>query len=237
MRIRDRIKELRRVRASDLLPNPKNWRQHPTAQLDTLRGVLSEIGWADAALARETPDGLQPIDGHTRCDVAPDVEIPCLILDVTEDEADKVLATRDPLAAMAEMNAEALNDLLASISTQSEALQEMLEGLRVDTFDVSPAEFPTLPTGDKTTICTMMFSVTTDQRETIEEALKPPRMRSRSWTPATETAMGTPYGGWPRCILPTVNPNFFRLCRACCGRRCWEQRSCDEAEAGRHCNL
>jgi hypothetical protein len=32
MRIRDRIKELRRVPARDLLPNPKNWRSHPAAQ-------------------------------------------------------------------------------------------------------------------------------------------------------------------------------------------------------------
>jgi hypothetical protein len=30
--IRDRIIELRRVRAGDLLPNPKNWRRHPDVQ-------------------------------------------------------------------------------------------------------------------------------------------------------------------------------------------------------------
>jgi hypothetical protein len=29
MNIRDRIKELRRVRAGDLRPHPKNWRKHP----------------------------------------------------------------------------------------------------------------------------------------------------------------------------------------------------------------
>ena len=46
MQIRDRIKELRRVPASELLPNPKNWRTHPVAQQDALRGVLAEIGRA-----------------------------------------------------------------------------------------------------------------------------------------------------------------------------------------------
>ena len=45
MRIRDRIKELRRVKASDLLPNPKNWRTHPVAQQDALKGLLAEIGY------------------------------------------------------------------------------------------------------------------------------------------------------------------------------------------------
>ena len=32
MNIRDRIKELRRVRAGDLRPHPKNWRTHPEEQ-------------------------------------------------------------------------------------------------------------------------------------------------------------------------------------------------------------
>jgi hypothetical protein len=39
MKIRDRVKSLVRVRAGDLLPNPKNWRKHPKAQADALRGT------------------------------------------------------------------------------------------------------------------------------------------------------------------------------------------------------
>jgi len=57
MRIRDRIKELRRVKAKDLLPNPKNWRRHPKEQAEALRGLLTEVGYADALLARELPGG------------------------------------------------------------------------------------------------------------------------------------------------------------------------------------
>jgi len=53
MKIRDRIKELRRVKASELAPNPKNWRTHPQEQQDALRGVLAEIGYADALIAAE----------------------------------------------------------------------------------------------------------------------------------------------------------------------------------------
>jgi len=53
MMIRDRIRELRRVRAKDLLANPKNWRVHPKAQTAALRGLLAEVGYADALLARE----------------------------------------------------------------------------------------------------------------------------------------------------------------------------------------
>ena len=85
--IRDRIKELRRVRASELLPHPQNWRTHPDNQRAALRGILVEIGYADALLVRETSDGLQIIDGHLRAEITPDQKVPVLILDVTEEEA------------------------------------------------------------------------------------------------------------------------------------------------------
>jgi ParB-like chromosome segregation protein Spo0J len=130
MKIRDRIKELRRVPASQLIPNPRNWRTHPKSQQDALKGVLSEIGFADAAIARELPDGtLMLIDGHLRAETATDSPVPVLILDVTEEEADKLLVTLDPLAAMADTNAEALEAVLTDVETNSEAVSEMLSRL------------------------------------------------------------------------------------------------------------
>ena len=106
VKIRDRIKELRRVPASELHPNPLNWRTHPKEQLDAIRGILAEVGFAGAELARELPDGsLQLIDGHARAEVAGDAIVPVLVLDVTEDEAKKILATLDPIGAMATADA------------------------------------------------------------------------------------------------------------------------------------
>lgn len=132
MKIKDRIKELRRVKASELLPNPKNWRKHPEAQQNAMRGILAEVGIADAVLARETPDGLMLIDGHLRADIDPTVEWPVLVLDVTEAEADKILATHDPLAAMAETDAVQLDALLREVETGSQELADMLEKLAED---------------------------------------------------------------------------------------------------------
>lgn len=130
MKIRDRIKELRRVKASELVPNPKNWRTHPKEQQDALRGLLAEVGYADALLARELPDGgLMLLDGHLRAETAPDQVVPVLILDVDQSEADKILATLDPLAAMAGASTERLDALLHQIDTDSEPLQRMLADL------------------------------------------------------------------------------------------------------------
>ncbi len=110
--IRDRVVELRRVRARDLLPNPKNWRKHPEVQAGALRAMLEDIGYADALLVRETPVGLMLIDGHLRAETTPDEEVPVLVLDVSDAEADKLLATLDPLAGMAVADGEALARLL-----------------------------------------------------------------------------------------------------------------------------
>ena len=130
MLIRDRVKELRRVRASELRPNPRNWRTHPTAQQDALRGMLAEIGYAGALLARETDDGeLELIDGHLRAETTPDAIVPVLVLDVSAEEAAKLLATYDPLSQLAETNVEVLEDLLRDVATESEAVQAMLDDL------------------------------------------------------------------------------------------------------------
>lgn len=127
MNIRNRVKELRHIPASELRPNPKNWRTHPDAQKNALRGILAEVGMADACLARELPDGsLMLIDGHLRAETAADATVPVLVLDVTEAEADKILATLDPLAAMADSDAAKLDELLRNMDTGSEALQKLM---------------------------------------------------------------------------------------------------------------
>jgi len=51
---RDCIVELRRVRASELQPNPANWRRHPDLQGRALSRLLDEIGYADCLLAYPT---------------------------------------------------------------------------------------------------------------------------------------------------------------------------------------
>ena len=127
--IRDRIVELRRVKAGDLLPNPANWRTHPPAQRAALRGVLAEIGYASALLARETPEGLVLIDGHLRAGLNPKQTVPVLILDLDEQEADKLLATLDPLSAMARPDQDKLLTLLQTVQFQDKAVMDMLEAL------------------------------------------------------------------------------------------------------------
>jgi len=130
MKIRDRIKELRRVKASLLRPHPNNWRAHPQRQQDALRGVLAEVGYADALLARELPDGtLELIDGHLRAETTPEMEVPVLIVDLDDREAAKLLALHDPLAGLAEPDHDVLAALLQDVETDSEAVRTLLDDM------------------------------------------------------------------------------------------------------------
>lgn len=141
MKIRDRIKEFRRVPAGDLIPNPKNWRTHPAAQRDVLKGVLAEVGMADAVLVRELPEGgLMLVDGHLRAETAGDALVPVLVLDVNEAEADKLLATFDPLSAMAEIDTDRLDELLRDLDTSSDAIRDMLSELASQAGIIPPDE-------------------------------------------------------------------------------------------------
>ncbi|MDB5347079.1 MAG: hypothetical protein JWP89_5456 [Schlesneria sp.] len=99
MQLRDRIKSLVRVKAGDLLPSPKNWRVHTDNQRNVLQSLLAQVGLVDAVLVRETENGLQLIDGHLRALLDGEAMLPALILNVTDEEADLILAMFDPVSA------------------------------------------------------------------------------------------------------------------------------------------
>ena len=126
MAVRNRITDLRFVPANDLKADPRNWRRHPQSQRDALQAMLDRVGYADAVIARETPDGLMLVDGHLRADLEPGAEIPVLVTDLDEDEAGEVLATLDPLAAMAETDTEALQALVVGLADQADDALDLL---------------------------------------------------------------------------------------------------------------
>ncbi|MCA9247355.1 MAG: DNA modification methylase [Planctomycetales bacterium] len=126
---RDRIQKLVRIPAGQLRPNPRNWRTHPDTQRRALRTMLDEVGYADALLARETAGGLELVDGHLRADLDPEAIVPVLVLDLNEAEANLVLATLDPLAAMAEADCDKLSVLLDDLHLANDELSAHLSKL------------------------------------------------------------------------------------------------------------
>lgn len=124
--------ELRLVymKPEDIQPHEMNWRRHPQAQEAALSDLLGEVGWAGALLYNEATGRL--IDGHCRRKVAKtrrDEKVPVLVGNWTEDQERKILATLDPIAAMATSDADALSALLDSVTTDSPDIQALLDSL------------------------------------------------------------------------------------------------------------
>lgn len=128
MNIRNRIIERKKIAGRDILENPDNWRGHPAHQVQALHEIIDEVGIARTVLAyySERYDGkLVLIDGHARIREYPDVEWDVDILDVTDEEADKLLLALDNVGDAAKIKLDMLKKLRGNVKT-GEALSVLI---------------------------------------------------------------------------------------------------------------
>jgi DNA modification methylase len=121
-----------------LLANPANWRLHPKEQQDALAGVLSEVGWVQDIIVNRRSGHV--VDGHLRISLAlreAARSVPVVYVDLDPAEEALILATLDPLAAMATTDEAKLAELLADITLPDEA---ELEGLAALLASLGPDE-------------------------------------------------------------------------------------------------
>lgn len=111
----------------ELKKHPENPRLHPQHQIDALQESLDTIGWVDAVKVNTTTGHI--IDGHARVDqaIANNETVPVLWITLTEDEERYMLATHDPIAALAEFDSQLLAGLVDTINIESQGLLGFLE--------------------------------------------------------------------------------------------------------------
>lgn len=110
-----------------LLAHPQNWRIHPKYQQDALRGVLTEIGFVQSVIVNKRTGNL--CDGHMRVMVAmrEGVEkIPVVYVDLTVEEENVVLASMDPIGAMAKVDKEKYDELISGVQANDGNLADLL---------------------------------------------------------------------------------------------------------------
>jgi DNA modification methylase len=113
-----------------LLANPANWRIHPKAQQDALAGALDQVGWVQQVLVNKRSGFV--VDGHARVALAltrGEATVPVLYVDLDPEEEALVLATLDPIGAMATADTAKLEELLAGISVDDAGLLALLDDL------------------------------------------------------------------------------------------------------------
>jgi DNA modification methylase len=144
---------------SAIVANPANWRTHGQEQRGALRGALGTVGWVQQVVINRRTGHL--VDGHARVEEAvarKDPSVPVLYVDLSLEEEALVLATFDPLGAMAGRDEEKLGELLDGIRVDDEALRRLLGTLAgpeerraglTDPDEVPSApEEPTVATGE-----------------------------------------------------------------------------------------
>lgn len=124
---RNRIVGEADVAPGELLANPLNYRVHPRNQVDALAGILGEVGWVQRVIVNRETGHI--VDGHARVGLAisrMEPTVPVVYVDLTDAEEKLVLATLDPISAMATADKAILDQLLVDVSTGDAALQELI---------------------------------------------------------------------------------------------------------------
>ena len=134
-----------------LLANPRNWRIHPREQQKALEGVLKQVGWVQNVIVNQRTGYV--VDGHARVAMAitRGERVPVVYVDLSEEEEALILATLDPLSAMAGTDKDLLAGLVAELPAVTDAdLQALLDVMSAKAGVVKPGltgedEAPGLP--------------------------------------------------------------------------------------------
>ena len=181
---RNRIVEQRSMPLADLSAHSNNFRRHPARQSAALSQVLDEVGLVQGCVlnlrseAQGWPAGDVPtlVDGHLRVELArkrKEVVLPVTIVDLSPDEERLVLATLDPLGALAETDADVLAGLIGELPDFTADLGALLSDLAAGggVFNADEVEPPGLADGDRSPFQQMTFTLHDSQAETVKEAL------------------------------------------------------------------
>jgi hypothetical protein len=126
----NRIVGHREVPPSELKAHPLNWRTHPEAQATGLRAVLDRVGIVQGIVVSKATGRI--LDGHLRVEAAlaaGQPTVPIVEVDLSEEEERLVLATFDPLNAMADADCELLGKLLAEVKPEGEGMADLVASI------------------------------------------------------------------------------------------------------------
>ena len=137
-----------------LLANPYNFRIHGKAQQMALHSVLSDVGVVQSVIVNRVSGHI--IDGHLRVALAlrnDQPMVPVTYVELSESEEKTILATFDPISAMASIDEEKLEELLQEVEV-TVGLEHVIEELKIDAgIEPPPIDNPeVLPSFEKTFI-------------------------------------------------------------------------------------
>jgi len=135
---KNRIVKTGEANPEQLLAHPRNWRFHPKHQQEAMGAALGGVGWVRRVMVNlRTSEAWAPgergvetlVDGHMRVGMAiarNEPTVPVDFVDLSPAEEAAVLATLDPIGAMAGTDKENLADILGDAAGISQDLDTLL---------------------------------------------------------------------------------------------------------------
>jgi hypothetical protein len=169
---------------ADLNPHPDNFRRHGDNQRHALEAVIAEVGWAGVVLFNETTGNI--LDGHLRKELFEGKgRVPVLVGQWSAETERKILATLDPIGALAHEDPVALDALLKEIGDTMAApaskkmLADMQSGNDLELLklashveEVADEQYgATVADDSEVTYKTFMTPLTVDQERTVRQAI------------------------------------------------------------------
>lgn len=116
-----------------------------------MKGVLEQIGWVQQIIVNQRTQFV--VDGHLRVAIAiseEQAEVPVIYVDLSDEEEAMILATFDPISALAVTDLQGLRTLTEGLNFQSSALERTVTDLLADSKpptrdDAAPAAGETPP--------------------------------------------------------------------------------------------
>ena len=119
--------------ADQFTAHPQNARVHPQFQREVMKAALDTVGFVAPVI--ESLHSGYVLDGHERIWQGlqnNNAMIPFVVVDVTEEEEQFILATFDPITSLASYEQQKLTDLLENVNSDDQAMQQMLNKLASD---------------------------------------------------------------------------------------------------------
>ena len=143
-RLQNRIIKSGEESVKDLVPNSANWRLHPVRQKAATKEAIAHVGWVERVLVNlrtgdDWPDDQRGVktlvDGYMRLGIALDSgeeTVPVDYVDLTPLEEAYVLATLDPLGALAQTDKDALVALTGQLDQTTKSVRAALRAAGID---------------------------------------------------------------------------------------------------------
>ncbi len=156
-----------------LVPYANNSRTHDTDQVDQIIASITEFGFTNPVLIDE---GGGVIAGHGRIMAAKKMgmaDIPCIVLaGLSETQKRAYIIADNKLALNAGWEEDLLQLELVTLDDVGFDYSELGLEFDFDEYEDEDDFIPNLPTGDREPIRNMTFTVSDEQHELIEEAIK-----------------------------------------------------------------